>query len=67
MYDKAELIIRTVSLQHGIPVIQLTQKGQTKHLALAKKDCRRRLRYEADLSWAEINHLLGYSRGYHRL
>lgn len=67
MYDKAELIIRQVSLQHGVPVHLLTTRGKLKHVAKAKRDCRRRLRYEAELSWGEINMLLGYSRHYHRL
>lgn len=67
MYDKAELIIRQVSLQFGVPVSDLTRKGKMKHVLEAKKQCRRRLRYEADLSWREINEFLGYSRHYHRL
>jgi len=67
MYDKAELIIRQVALRWGIPARKLTEKGRTKHLLLAKQDCRRRLRYEAELSWREINELLGYSDHYHRL
>lgn len=67
MYDRAEIIIRQVALHWGIPASRLTSKGRTKHLQLAKADCRRRLRYEAELSWREINDLLGYSAHYHRL
>lgn len=67
MYDKAELIIRQVSLQFGVPVSDLTRKGKKKHVIEAKKQCRRRLRYEADLSWSEINLFLGYSKHYNRL
>lgn len=67
MYDKAEIIIKQVSLQFGVPVSELTRKGKQKHVLEAKKQCRRRLRYEADLSWSEINLFLGYSRHYHRL
>jgi len=67
MYDKAELVIRQVSLSSGIPVHYLTTKGKRKSVAKAKKECRRRLREELDLSWSEINMFLGYSPHYHRL
>lgn len=67
VYDKAQLIIRLVSLQYGVSVNDLTRKGKTKHVLEAKKECRRRLRNEADLSWREINEFLGYSLHYHRL
>ena len=67
MYDKAELIIRQVALRWGLPADRLTRKGKTKHVLMAKKDARRRLRYEAELSWREINDLLGYSPHYHKL
>ena len=67
MYDRAELIIRQVSLSYGVPVKQLTTKGKLRHVARAKKECRRRLREEVGLSWGEINLFLGYSSNYHRL
>ena len=67
MYDKADLIIRQVSLQTGVPLSDLTTKGKRKHVAAAKRICRRRLREEAGLSWGEINLFLGYRCGNNRL
>lgn len=67
MYDRAELIIRQVSLKSGVPILQLVNKGKMKHIAEAKRECRTRLREELGLSWGEINLFLGYSPHYHRL
>lgn len=66
MWDRALIIIKIVSMDSGIPVKLLTSKGQTKNVVEAKHEIRRRLRLETDLSWSEINLLLGYAKGSHR-
>lgn len=61
MFRQAQLIITLVSLESGIPIDMLTQKGKTKNVMLAKKKIRRRMRAETDLSLREIDIMMGGS------
>ena len=66
MYDKATMLIRQKALETGVSVSQLTGRRRTKTIAKAKRELRKQLRNETDLSWTEINELLGYAFNYHR-
>jgi len=61
MFRQAQLIITLVSLETGIPIDMLTQRGKTKNVMLAKKRIRRRIRDETDLSLREIDIMMGGS------
>ena len=50
MYDKATMLIRQKALETGVSVSQLTGRRRTKTVAKAKKELRKQLRNETDLS-----------------
>ena len=67
MNTKARVIIEQVSLETGIPTLYLTWKGRTRSVRMAKKMARQRLRDETNLSWREIDLLMGGSGENHRI
>ena len=66
MYDKARLIISVFLLQNSIDMHQLLHGGRTKTVAHLRRELRRKLRDETNLSWAEINYLTGHAKNAHR-
>lgn len=67
MFRKAQIIITQEALETGIPMDMLTKKGRTKNVAIAKKRIRQRIRAETDLSWREIDIIMGGSGTRHRI
>jgi hypothetical protein len=65
-YVQAHMIIRRVALENDLAVTELTTPGRTQTIARIKKQLRSELRKETDLSWAEINKLLGRAKNNHR-
>jgi hypothetical protein len=65
-FAEAHMIVRRKAIEHDLAVSELTTPGRTQTIAKVKNELRAELRKETDLSWAEINKLLGRQKTNHR-
>lgn len=67
IYREAEVILRRISLQTGVPLSDLTSKSRLKTIMSAKHIAREALRKETKMSIPEIMLLTGSSTKNHRI